>query len=395
MNILYIAPRDPRIANTGSTIRTAFLWESLKRLGTVYTVIYPSKDIDVSQTAVRDALERDRIHVVPNKQTSWWNWLPFYISRKLMKNGSLALTPAHRMRRAIGWEGIHFDCCVVRYIDQVANRVAWKLAPLYIDIDDLPTTVFDQVIKRRLPIILRPLASCFVRFVQWRCLRHAKGLWVTNETDLMRLKDRKPTRLLRNLAPRAKSDYRVDGCQEKLILTVGLMGYGPNSQGVSWFLRHVWPEVHREFPELTYAIAGGGLADSTRRVWESVSGVRVLGFVDDLDAVYERALAVVTPILSGAGTCVKTIEACKRGRKVLSTACAARGFSGSEMKELGVDVFIDATSFIALLRQWIERPTAARLVRQREILASAEQINSVDEFNRSVREMIVHESKHA
>lgn len=388
MNILYICPRDPRVANTGSTMRTAFLWKALKELGTVYTVIYPSKEVDLSRVEVREGLERDRIHVVPNNQTSWWNWLVVYVSRKLMKNGSLSFTPRGRMRRAIGWPDVKFDCVVARYIDQAANRVAWKLGPLYVDIDDLPTTVFDKINKFRLPSPLRPLAGVLVRIVQERVLLHARGLWVTNQEDLRLLQGRLQTRVLRNIAPNAGIGYAVDGRQEDLLLTVGSLGYGPNVQGIEWFLGNIWPEVRQAMPTLKYVIAGGGLDEATQGRWESVLGVHVLGFVDDLAGVYERARAVVTPVLSGAGTCVKTIEACKRGRKVFATDCAARGFDAVERSALQIEVFKGAEDFVARLCAWLELSESSRQARQKEILSASNRINSIDDFFRSVREVL-------
>ena len=388
MNILYIAPNDPRIVKSGGMVRTALLWKALKRIGDVYTVIYGPKRADALSADVRASLERDRIHAVPNDQTCWWNRPLFYVSRKLMKNGSLACIPARKMRRAIGWTDVLFDCVVTRYIDQSANRVAWKLAPLFIDIDDMPLTLFDRMIKCRLPWLLRPVARSMVWIMQKWSVVHARGVWVTNSADYESLKDQVPTRLLRNLAPEVRANYQIDGLQERMLLTVGSLGYGPNAQGISWFLECVWPEVRRLFPGLEYAIAGGGLPESTKREWESIDGVRVLGFVDDLDAVYERACAVVTPVLTGAGTCIKTIEACSRGRKVFSTASAARGFDEKERGDLQIDLFEHASGFVTQLGTWLDYSESERQLRQREIFATASCINSFEEFSRSVREMI-------
>lgn len=94
----------------------------------------------------------------------------------------------------------------------------------------------------------------------------------------------------------------------------------PNIEGVHWFYNHVF-RSHLKQHGLRWAIAGSigehlGLSDPD---------VRVLGRVDDLDAVYFQSKIAVVPLFKGAGISIKTLEALSRGKPVVSTPIGARG----------------------------------------------------------------------
>ena len=40
MNILFISPADPRLSHAGYAQRTNLLWQVLKEIGNVYTIVY-------------------------------------------------------------------------------------------------------------------------------------------------------------------------------------------------------------------------------------------------------------------------------------------------------------------------------------------------------------------
>jgi glycosyltransferase involved in cell wall biosynthesis len=60
-----------------------------------------------------------------------------------------------------------------------------------------------------------------------------------------------------------------------------------------------------------------------------VAGVRRLGFVDDLDAVYRRAALAVNPQRFGTGLSIKSIDAMRRGMPLVTTAGGARGLEAA------------------------------------------------------------------
>jgi glycosyltransferase involved in cell wall biosynthesis len=84
--------------------------------------------------------------------------------------------------------------------------------------------------------------------------------------------------------------------------------YGPNAEGLRFLVEQVAPRLDRQL-----VLAGRGS--------EVVGG---LGFVEDLDPLYDAAALVVSPVVRGAGTQLKVIEALTRGRVVVSTSYGMR-----------------------------------------------------------------------
>ena len=95
---------------------------------------------------------------------------------------------------------------------------------------------------------------------------------------------------------------------------------GINVHGVTWFIERVLPAVRRQVPEAELWLVGG-IGD---RIPEG-PGVRRLGFVDALDQVYRRAAVVVNPQQFGTGLSIKSIEALRHARPLVSTVAGARG----------------------------------------------------------------------
>ncbi len=385
MNILYITHGDPRRTDFGSAQRSYLLWKALRRLGTVYTV-YNVGNFDPDATfdegeriaAVRFGSPH-RIVVALNVLLSWFcapvEW-PFR-SRRFI-------------RSRIPWKGVAFDCVVVRYLGMTAMTAAWKLAPrLYVDIDDLPTEVFATIWQEQQVRPLRGLLRRVVNVWQRFMLRRCRGTWIANGAQVAEVAATCPCRELRNLALAPSAAYVRNGAPRRRLMTIGYMGYEPNWQGVDWFLRTCWPALRARFPDLEYAVAGGGLDEAHTAEWSAVAGVKVLGYVKDLEALYAESLAVVAPIRAGAGTCIKVLEAALYGRAILATPFAVRGLDATQCDALGLTVSERPDDYVAALAALIAEDAAARAARQDRIAAAAQTLNSFDRFAQSVREALV------
>ena len=341
MNILYVTYIDPRDISFGGGQRTNFIWQALKKCGTVYTFC------PLGGKAADQFDEQDRIHKVSVDSS---NLLVLLLDRLVLRFFGPVRWPfrsAKFIRLRIGWPEVKFDCVVCRYINNAALVSAWKLAPrCIIDIDDLPTQANKDY--RGLKKLVLALWQNFV-------LRKSTVSWFPNQDLIPRIAKVCDCRYLPNLAMPPKPGYQVSGKQKRQLMSVGWMAYRPNYEGVEWFVREVWPKVHAEFPDLSYAIAGKGAPADFAARWSKVPGVKVLGFVDDLDALYEESLAVVAPIFSGSGTCIKVQEAMLRGRYVFATPFAARGMH--DLPELHIadssaEVVTDLIQFLSVGKTW-------------------------------------------
>ncbi len=109
----------------------------------------------------------------------------------------------------------------------------------------------------------------------------------------------------------------------RLVFT-GTLGYPPNSQGIAWFADHVWPEVLRTVPDAQLDIVGRAPPPSVLALGQR-PGITVVGPVPLMGPYYDRAHAVIVPILTGAGIRVKIVEALAAGRPIVSTSLGWEG----------------------------------------------------------------------
>ena len=128
---------------------------------------------------------------------------------------------------------------------------------------------------------------------------------------------------------------------------VGNLSWGPNARGLDWFCAEVWPRVRPRLPDATLEIVGSGLPTDAAgnavapAAWR-VPGVTTLGFVEDLAPVYARAIAMVAPILGGAGIRIKLLEAFRHGVPAVTTPDGAAGLPIESGRECFVESEADA-----------------------------------------------------
>src|SRR5271166_1953628 len=94
----------------------------------------------------------------------------------------------------------------------------------------------------------------------------------------------------------------------------------PNYQGLTWFLRSVWPEIRAALDEVTLTVVGAVHPESIEL---EIPGVRLLGKVEDLRPLYDRARVFVSPIRFSAGVPIKILEAAAAGLPVVGTELMA------------------------------------------------------------------------
>jgi glycosyltransferase involved in cell wall biosynthesis len=113
------------------------------------------------------------------------------------------------------------------------------------------------------------------------------------------------------------------------ILFCGSLTYGPNSQGLIWFLKNIWPEIRRRVPKVLLTIVGrDGSAEQFQEHLVD-SSISFVGEVLDLEPYYRRASLSVCPLLMGSGTRLKILEAMSFGVPVVSTRIGAEGIGAA------------------------------------------------------------------
>lgn len=216
----------------------------------------------------------------------------------------------------------------------IVGRYAWGLCQL-----DIPPSVrtfvdLDDYRFRFSRLYGWSLVSVADRSRKWlghalakRNLKRFTGAFVASMRDFEEISESSqlPACFLPNVAPVAHTVYAACPMHEQ-ILFVGSLWYGPNVQGVGWFLRQVWPGVRARFPKARFLLVGSA-SQETRRRWESIEGVEAPGFVDDLPAAYAQSMVAVVPVQSGGGSNIKVLEALRLGRPCVVSSFVASAFS--------------------------------------------------------------------
>lgn len=123
-----------------------------------------------------------------------------------------------------------------------------------------------------------------------------------------------------------RPDLRFDESAKKLMY-VGFLGWEPNSQGLIWFIENVWPHVRQAHPDVTFDIVGKNASEELSALVDAHPGIKLLGFVPDLQDVYSSSRVSVAPLLFGSGMKVKVLDALAAGLPTVTTSVGAEGIA--------------------------------------------------------------------
>ena len=138
---------------------------------------------------------------------------------------------------------------------------------------------------------------------------------------------------------------------EPILIFTGVMDYEPNVTAMNYFCSSIFPIVRKEAPDARLLIVGRNPTPEVRHFEESVPGVTVTGFVDDIREYFDKSLIYIAPIKSGAGIKNKILEAWAMEKPVVATSMSCDGIDVSRGQDVlvadGADQF--AKSVIDLL----------------------------------------------
>lgn len=111
----------------------------------------------------------------------------------------------------------------------------------------------------------------------------------------------------------------------KKLMYVGYLGWEPNTQGLLWFIEHVWPKLVERHPDVEFHIVGKGPDQRLQEAASHWEGITLTGFVADLQEIYRDSRVSVAPLLFGSGMKVKVLDAMARGIPTVTTSVGAEG----------------------------------------------------------------------
>jgi len=106
--------------------------------------------------------------------------------------------------------------------------------------------------------------------------------------------------------------------------------YFPNREALLNMLKHIMPEIWKDYPNIKLVLIGPGIP--------RFEGIRIksLGFLpqEELYAVISGAVCAIVPLLRGGGTRIKILEYMTCGVPVISTETGAEGLDVENFKHI-------------------------------------------------------------
>ena len=125
-----------------------------------------------------------------------------------------------------------------------------------------------------------------------------------------------------------KENTEFNSLKKPYILATGSLYYGPNADGIKWFINNVWENLlHKEeFNEYSFVVAGRNPDESLKRCINNSNRVILIDSPEDIYPYFINANIYVAPVFSGAGMKVKVAEALSYGLCVVGSHHALIGY---------------------------------------------------------------------
>ena len=202
--------------------------------------------------------------------------------------------------------------------------------------------VYFQSIGRALPFMRSPVEKLKARFEYLRAIRYELGL--LPRYDHIQVCTRENREYLESFLPQLRGKiedglragidthrYPYPGGPRKpfTILFLGSFRHTPNQVAIDWFTREVLPLIIARVPQAKLLLAGSDPPPSHAFPGEG-RGMELLGFVEDIQPLFDQCAVFVCPIRSGSGVRVKLLEAFASGIPVVSTYLGAEGLARTD-----------------------------------------------------------------
>ncbi len=173
------------------------------------------------------------------------------------------------------------------------------------------------------------------RASELKLIRQADATLVVSEFEKQLLSDLVPdahVRVVSNI--HGLQDPGKPFEQRRDLMFVGGFQHPPNVDAAEWLIEDILPRVREHLPEVQLHLIGSRMPE--RILQRCAPGLRVHGFVDNLEPFMTGCRVSVAPLRYGAGVKGKVNQAMSHGLPVVATSCAAEGM----YTEHGVDILM-------------------------------------------------------
>lgn len=141
----------------------------------------------------------------------------------------------------------------------------------------------------------------------------------------------------------------------KNLTFVGSVAHAPNSDGIRWFLKEVWPGVLTQHPTAQLNLVGHWTKAAEETTMQNVV---VHGHLSEpaLAQLLDSSTVGISPLRYGAGMKRKTVQYMAHGLPVVSTTEGASGLDEYGAQENGVAIAESESQWVQTLSQLLSHP---------------------------------------
>lgn len=363
MRILQIAPQIPYPLDNGARLGIYRITEALVRRGHDVDLVCFGRTGDAA-----DAMNQlCAVHTVDvETRNRAWPMLAKLASSKpythVKYDSPRFADELNRLVQAKRPDAVHIDSLHMSWYVPILRKLVD--APIFLRAHNVEHVIWDRYVeteRRPWRRVYARLQAKRVREFERQSIAEYDGVLAISPGDADRLRRLQPTARVhlvpagverRDPLPPAPVSGRHD------IVFVGSLDWFPNSEGISWFARSVFPLVRKDCPTARLIIVGSRPSAEVMRL--AGEDVEIHANVPSVEEFYARASCVVVPLRVGGGVRLKILEALALKRPVVSTTV---GYEGLHLTP-GEDLLVaDSPENLAtaILQVLNDRSLAARL----------------------------------
>ncbi|PID43516.1 MAG: sugar transferase [Proteobacteria bacterium] len=142
---------------------------------------------------------------------------------------------------------------------------------------------------------------------------------------------------------------------EKAVVFTGAMDYWANIDAVKWFCKEVWPRVRSRDSNAVFYIVGSKPVEDVLAL-EKIDGVKVTGFVQEVQPYLAHCHVCVAPLRIARGIQNKVLEALSMSKVVVATPEALEGIVGYQTESPVATMCSDPDNYAQALLHHLSNP---------------------------------------
>jgi glycosyltransferase involved in cell wall biosynthesis len=120
------------------------------------------------------------------------------------------------------------------------------------------------------------------------------------------------------------------GREPESILFIGTFQHHPNADAAAWMVTDIFPRIAQHHPRAILHVVGADPLAFFREQASRWPGIRVHGFVPEVDRFLDTCRVFLAPLRFGGGVKIKVLHAMSHGIPVVTTKIGIEGIEGYE-----------------------------------------------------------------